>query len=33
MDNVSNNNTLMEAMEKALNKLDIPFSKDGNRIR
>ena len=32
MDNASNNNTLMVAMENALKRLDIPFSSDGNRI-
>jgi hypothetical protein len=33
MDNASNNNTLMAAVELKLKELDIPFSADGNRIR
>ncbi|KAJ2928061.1 hypothetical protein H1R20_g9035, partial [Candolleomyces eurysporus] len=33
MDNASNNNTLMAAIELKLQELDIPFSADGNRIR
>ncbi|TEB20236.1 hypothetical protein FA13DRAFT_1645125, partial [Coprinellus micaceus] len=33
MDNASNNNTLMEAFEKALVDLNVPFHRDGNRIR
>lgn len=33
MDNASNNNTMMEALERELQKLDIPFHRDGNRVR
>jgi hypothetical protein len=32
-DNAGNNNTLMEELEAELNKLDISFHRDGNRIR
>ncbi|THH15387.1 hypothetical protein EUX98_g9474 [Antrodiella citrinella] len=33
MDNASNNNTLMEALERELLKRGIPFHRDGNRVR
>jgi len=33
MDNASNCNTLMECLERLLSKHDIPFHRDGNRIR
>lgn len=33
LDNASNNNTLMEELATELEKLGIPFDKDGNRIR
>lgn len=33
LDNASNNNTLMEELSTELEKLGIPFDKDGNRIR
>ncbi|KAG6864121.1 hypothetical protein C0991_012332 [Blastosporella zonata] len=33
MDNASNNNTLMEAVEDILQTQKIPFNRDGNRIR
>ena len=33
LDNASNNNTLMEELATELEKLGIPFDKDGNHIR
>ena len=32
MDNASNNNTMMEAVEHTLRRRGIPFDRDGNRI-
>lgn len=33
MDNASNNNTMMEAVERMLRMRGIPFDRDGSRIR
>ena len=33
MDNASNNNTMMEELEKIFRRRGIPFDRDGNRIR
>ena len=33
LDNASNNNTMMEAIEKSLRQRGIKFDRDGNRIR
>jgi hypothetical protein len=33
MDNASNNNTLMEFLEQVLTEKNIPFDRDGNRVR
>ena len=33
LDNASNNNTMMEAMEKLLCQHGIKFDRDGNQIR
>ena len=33
LDNASNNNTMMEAMEKLLHQCGIKFDRDGNQIR
>ena len=33
MDNASNNNTMMEGLEALMLQRNIPFDRDGNRIR
>jgi hypothetical protein len=33
MDNASNNNTLMAAIEGELGRRSIPFDRDGNHLR
>ena len=33
LDNASNNNTMMETMEKLLHQHGIKFDRDGNQIR
>jgi hypothetical protein len=33
LDNASNNNTMMEGLQRRFQEKGIPFDKDGNRIR